>query len=53
MQVDIAALLLAVVYSAMHIAAPQLLTGAHTGPVLLPAAVTAAAMLLRIADPAR
>ena len=53
MQVDIAALLLAVVYLAMHIAAPQLVTGAHTGPLLLPAAVTAAAVLLRAADPAR
>jgi hypothetical protein len=52
-QVDTAALLLAVLYIAMQFAAPQLFVGTAAGPLLLPAAATAAAALLRIFDPAR
>ena len=52
-QVDTGAMLLAVLYLVLQLAAPQLFVGAAAGPLLLPAAATAAAALLRSVDPAR
>jgi hypothetical protein len=46
-------MLLAALYLVLQSAAPQLFVGAATGSLLLPAAATAAAALLRIFDPAR
>lgn len=52
-QVDTGAQLLAMLYLVLQFAVPQLFAGAATGPLLLPAAATAAAALLRVFDPAR
>jgi hypothetical protein len=53
-QVDTGAQLLAMLYLVLQYVVPQLFAGAATGPLLLPAAATAAAAaLLRAFDPAR
>jgi hypothetical protein len=52
-QVDTGALLLALLYIVLRIAAPPLFAATQLGPLLLPVAATAAMALLRIFDPAR